>query len=48
MGKGQREGQGAENEKERERERERERISQAGSTLSMEPDTGLDPMTVGS
>ena len=31
-----------------ERERERERESYAGSTLSMEPDAGLDPMTLGS
>ena len=35
-------------ETERERERERERESQAGSTLSAEPDTGLDHPTLGS
>ena len=32
----------------RERERERVRESQAGFTLSVEPDVGLDLMTVGS
>ena len=29
-------------------QREKERESQAGSTLSMEPDAGLDPTTLGS
>ena len=33
---------------ERERDRERERESQGGSTLSMEPDMGFDPTSLGS
>ena len=37
---------GRERETERETEREGERESQAGSMMSMEPDTGLNPMTV--
>ena len=32
----------------RESERERERESQAGATLSVEPDMGLNPTTLGS
>ena len=34
--------------REAEEERERERESQAGSSLSAEPDAGLDPMSLGS
>ena len=38
---------GGERKREKERERERERIeSQAGSTLSIEPNMGLDPMAL--
>ena len=35
-----------EREYERERQRERKRESQAGSKLSVEPDMGLNPMTL--
>ena len=39
-------GEKSEGREERERDRERERESQAGSTLSMEPDVRLNPTTL--